>query len=117
MLFYNVCKFIFEFLFPMKSFLLYRNGATWSGYFAALCNCIDKMQTEQIIDPFKVVRLLRAVRPQFIDQVCFCLHISVDFLYLLLRINMKIYFYLCANMPNNIYCQYHHNVRQKIHSM
>jgi protein tyrosine phosphatase len=44
------------------------NGATWSGYFAALCNSIDKMQTEQIIDPFKVVRLLRAVRPQFIDQ-------------------------------------------------
>ncbi|CAF0964408.1 unnamed protein product [Adineta steineri] len=44
------------------------NGATWSGYFAALCNSIDKMQTEQIIDPFKIVRLLRAIRPQFIDQ-------------------------------------------------
>ena len=27
------------------------------------------MQTEQIIDIFKIVRLLRAVRPQFIDQV------------------------------------------------
>jgi hypothetical protein len=29
------------------------------------------MQTEQIIDPFKIVRLLRAIRPQFIDQVSF----------------------------------------------
>ncbi|CAF3879471.1 unnamed protein product [Rotaria sp. Silwood2] len=44
------------------------NGATWSGYFAALCNSIDKMQTEQIVDPFKIVRLLRSTRPQFIDQ-------------------------------------------------
>ncbi|CAF3448455.1 unnamed protein product [Rotaria socialis] len=44
------------------------NGATWSGYFAALCNAIDKMQTEQIIDPFKIVRLIRSTRPQFIDQ-------------------------------------------------
>ncbi|UJR34076.1 hypothetical protein I4U23_021486 [Adineta vaga] len=44
------------------------NGTTWSGYFAALCNSIDKMQTEQLIDPFKVVRLLRSIRPQFIDQ-------------------------------------------------
>ncbi|CAF1274014.1 unnamed protein product [Adineta ricciae] len=44
------------------------NGATYSGYFAALCNSIDKMQTEHLIDPFKVVRLIRAVRPQFVDQ-------------------------------------------------
>lgn len=44
------------------------NGVTWSGYFAALCNSIDKMQTEQIIDPFKIVRLLRSIRSQFIDQ-------------------------------------------------
>ncbi|CAF0950892.1 unnamed protein product [Rotaria sordida] len=44
------------------------NGATWSGYFAALCNSIDKMLTEQIVDPFKIVRLLRSTRPQFIDQ-------------------------------------------------
>jgi len=27
------------------------------------------MQTEQIIDPFKIVRLLRANRQQFINQV------------------------------------------------
>lgn len=27
------------------------------------------MQTEQMVDPFKIVRLLRAIRPQFIDQV------------------------------------------------
>lgn len=51
--------------------LLFRNGVTWSGYFAALCNSIDKMQTEQIVDPFKIVRLLRSVRPEFIDQVGF----------------------------------------------
>jgi hypothetical protein len=73
MLFYNVCKFYLQdFISLMKDNIFYRNGATWSGYFAALCNSIDKMQTEQIIDPFKVVRLLRAVRPQFIDQVRFC---------------------------------------------
>jgi hypothetical protein len=47
----------------------FRNGVTWSGYFLALCNSIDKMQTEQIIDPFRIVRLLRANREQFIDQV------------------------------------------------
>ena len=46
-----------------------RNGVTSSGQFAALCNAIDKMQTEQIVDPFKIVRLLRSVRPQFVDQV------------------------------------------------
>jgi len=44
------------------------NGVTSSGQFAALCNSIDKMQTEQIVDPFKIVRLLRSVRPQFVDQ-------------------------------------------------
>ncbi|CAF1025802.1 unnamed protein product [Adineta steineri] len=44
------------------------NGVTWSGYFTALSNSIDKMQTEQIIDPFKSVRLLRTNRKQFIDQ-------------------------------------------------
>jgi hypothetical protein len=49
--------------------LFIRNGTTWSGYFAALCNAIDRMQTEQIIDPFKTVRLLRANREQFINQV------------------------------------------------
>lgn len=44
------------------------NGVTWSGYFTALCNAIDQMQTEQIIDPFKTVRLLRSNREQFINQ-------------------------------------------------
>jgi len=44
------------------------NGTTWSAYFVALCNAIDKMQTEQIIDPFKIVRLLRTHREQFINQ-------------------------------------------------
>ncbi|UJR13295.1 hypothetical protein I4U23_000313 [Adineta vaga] len=44
------------------------NGVTWSGYFVALCNSIDKMLTEQIIDPFKIVRLIRANRKEFIDQ-------------------------------------------------
>ncbi|CAF1627230.1 unnamed protein product, partial [Adineta ricciae] len=44
------------------------NGVTWSGYFVALCNSIDKMQTEQIIDPFQIVRLIRASRQEFIDQ-------------------------------------------------
>ena len=46
-----------------------RNGTTWSGYFISLCNAIDQMQTEQIIDPFKTVRLLRANREEFINQV------------------------------------------------
>ena len=54
----------------LKNFSI-RNGVTWSGYFLALCNSIDKMQTEQIIDIFKIVRLLRANRKQFIDQVKF----------------------------------------------
>ena len=83
---------------------MHRNGATWSGYFVALCNSIDKMQTEQIIDPFKVVRLLRAVRPQFINQVGCVLYIYtyLNFLSRLFRNNMKIYFYLCVNMLNNI---------------
>ena len=57
---------------------LLRNGVTSSGQFAALCNSIDKMQTEQIVDPFKIVRLLRSVRPQFVDQVR--LEKSFDFL-------------------------------------
>lgn len=69
MLFYNVCKLILKrSIFDSNKNIL-RNGVTWSGYFAALCNSIDKMQTEQIIDPFKIVRLLRSIRSQFIDQV------------------------------------------------
>ena len=36
-----------------------------------MCNSIDKMQTEQIIDPFQIVRLIRASRQEFIDQVSF----------------------------------------------
>lgn len=46
-----------------------RNGTTWSGYFVALCNSIDKMQSEQIIDPFKSVRLIRSNRQEFVNQV------------------------------------------------
>ncbi|CAF0861002.1 unnamed protein product, partial [Didymodactylos carnosus] len=44
------------------------NGLTWCGFFVALCNAIDKMQTEKYVDIFKVVRLIRANRPEFIDQ-------------------------------------------------
>ncbi len=72
MLFCSVCKLNLVLILTFSKMLnnsILRNGAAWSGYFAALCNSIDKMQTEQIIDPFKIVRLLRAVRPQFIDQV------------------------------------------------
>jgi hypothetical protein len=43
------------------------------------------MQTEQIIDPFKIVRVLRTVRPQLIDQVNIyytCMNKNLFFLYL-----------------------------------
>lgn len=80
MLFCNVCKsnrFLEYSLFTFQNNLSFRNGATWSGYFVALCNSIDKMLTEQNVDIFKVVRLIRSTRPEFIDQVGFF------FLYLL----------------------------------
>lgn len=72
-----------------------RNGVKWSGYFAALCNSIDKMKTEQVMDPFEIVRLLRTSREQFIDQVSLLSNICIittKFInYLYSRINMKIY--------------------------
>jgi hypothetical protein len=69
MLFSNVCKLNLNISNIKIRLISSRNGTTWSGYFAALCNAIDRMQTEQIIDPFKTVRLLRANREQFINQV------------------------------------------------
>ena len=74
------------------------------------------MQTEQIIDVFTVVRLLRAIRPQLIEQVFSPLSLSrisnEDIFFF--RINMKTYFYYCVTTLSDIRQRYLPNVLERI---
>ena len=72
---YRVYKWLFNVhvysLQKRKLCLFYgfRNGAKMSGVFCVVANMMEEIKTNQDVDVFRSVRLVRTNRPQFIGSV------------------------------------------------
>ena len=57
-------------LFNFYNSLLYlSDGAGRTGTYIAISNLLERMKTEQVVDVFQAVKIIRGTRPQFVENV------------------------------------------------
>ena len=57
-------------LFNFYNSLLYlSDGAGRTGTYIAISNLLERMKTEQVVDVFQAIKIIRGTRPQFVENV------------------------------------------------
>ena len=59
--------FLFQKIFSSTNFSLFSTGVGRTGVFIALCNLIERVKTEGLLDVFRVVRRLKTQRPGMVQ--------------------------------------------------
>ena len=50
-------------------FLHFSDGAGRTGTYIAISNLLERMKTEQVVDVFQAIKIIRGARPQFVENV------------------------------------------------